>query len=43
MIKFIKVPKVQGRDSIVINATDSGLWPLIHDSMKMESWGPPVE
>jgi len=39
---FEKDPKVQGKDSIIINAPISRLWPLIQDSKAMESWGPPV-
>jgi hypothetical protein len=40
---FKKTPRVQGQDSIVIDKPTSDLWPLIQDSMQMESWGPPVE
>jgi hypothetical protein len=40
---FEKEPKVQGIDSIIINAPISRLWPLIQDSKAMESWGPPVK
>jgi hypothetical protein len=43
MNQFSKTPKIQGQDSIVINAPASILWPLIQDSKAMESWGPPVE
>lgn len=42
MRNFSKEPKVQGRDSILINAPASTVWPLIQDSTQMESWGPPV-
>ena len=40
---FKKEPKIQGQDTIIIDAPVSKLWPLIHDSIQMESWGPPVE
>jgi len=40
---FNREPRIQGQDSIVIDAPVSELWPLIHDSMQMESWGPPVQ
>ena len=43
METFKREPKVQGQDSVIIGAPVSKLWPLIHDSMQMESWGPPVE
>ena len=39
---FEKEPKVQGIDSIIIDAPISKLWTLIQDSKAMESWGPPV-
>ena len=43
METFKREPKVQGQDSVIIGAPVSKLWPLIHDSTQMESWGPPVE
>ena len=43
METFKREPKVQGQDSVIIGAPVSKLWPLIHDSKQMESWGPPVE
>jgi len=43
MYQFSKEPKVQGQDSIVINTPAEVIWPLIQDSMKLASWGPPVE
>ena len=43
METFKREPKVQGQDSVIIGAPVSKLWPLIHESMQMESWGPPVE
>ncbi len=43
MNDFKQPPKIQGQDSILIDKPISNLWPLIHDSMKMELWGPPVQ
>ena len=43
MYQFKKEPKVQGQDSIIINAPTETVWPLIQDSMQLEFWGPPVE
>lgn len=43
MYKFRKKPKIQGQDSIIINAPVETVWPLIQDSKQMETWGPPVE
>ncbi|MBL4744269.1 MAG: SRPBCC family protein [Cycloclasticus sp.] len=43
MHQFKKEPKVQGQDSIIINAPTKTVWPLIQDSMQLEFWGPPVE
>lgn len=40
---FNKKPRIQGQDSIVIDKPISDLWPLIQDSMQMESWGPSVQ
>ena len=36
-------PKLQGQDSIIINAPPDTVWPLIRDSKRLEDWGPPVE
>ena len=43
MIGFVRQPRIQGQNSIVINSAISNLWPLIQDSKQMEIWGPPVE
>ena len=43
MYQFKKEPKIQGQDSIIINASTTIVWPLIQDSKKLELWGPPVE
>ena len=40
---FKRTPKVQGHDSIEINAPAAIVWPLIVDSKQMENWGPPVQ
>lgn len=43
MKTFNREPKVQGADSIIIDKPIYNIWPLIQDSKKMESWGPPVQ
>lgn len=43
MTNFKRSPNIQGKDSILIDAPASAIWPLIHDSMQMVHWGPPVE
>ena len=41
--QYKQAPKIQGQDSIIINASASAVWPLIKDSKRLEDWGPPVE
>jgi len=35
--------KIQGRDTIVINAPIARVWPLIADTRLLPKWGPPVK